>query len=138
MKPSEVTISGYVTVKDEDWIVTVKAKVTATTHNGLGEETRDLIAKLKKAGFKSYQHVTPRASTGTVINGPKEKPSATFAWPAPECPVCGKDMKVSQYQKNEELIYYYCPRLIDDGVYCKQCATVSNASGSVNFWEADK
>jgi len=138
MKPTKVLIGGYITVGNEQWVISVEAEVEATEYKALIAETAETILKLKKAGFRSPQDDPPGAKRPDTRNRPNEKPGAAFAWPAPVCPVCNVDMKVSKFQANERKIYFYCPRQVDMGLYCKQGASVDNSTGSTEYWEVKK
>jgi len=138
MKPKEVTISGLITVDREQWAVRVKAEVEATEYRALIAETNEMIVSLKKAGFVTLRLQPTRGTAPINTKDPNEKPGAAFAWPAPVCPVCNVDMKVSKFQANERKIYFYCPRQVDMGLYCKQGASVDNSTGSTEYWEVKK
>lgn len=135
MKPGEITISAYLSVEGEQWLLHLKAEIEAEDYVALARHTSDMVSKLKKAGFKTFGQKQPSTKPAATTNGPRQLHIATFAWPAPMCPACDKDMRVSQYQKNEGLIYYYCSNKMESGKYCKQCATVNNATGCIDYSE---
>lgn len=135
MKPNEITISAYLSIEGEQWPIHLKAEIEATDYVALARHTSDMVSKLKKAGFQTYQHKTPRETALQPANGPNEKLPAAFAWPAPVCPVCKVDMKVSKFQELPNEISYYCVNTVDMGVYCKRRASVNRETGQLRLPE---
>lgn len=138
MKPTEVTIRCYIVIDGERWPLSVKAQVEAEDYNALRRDTDDMIRKLTRGGFElsAPRQSTPAgASTGRITPEPS---SAALTWPAPTCPDCDKDMRVSKFQTDETKIYYHCPVRLPMGAYCLQCASVDNKSGQIKRWEVKK
>ena len=138
MKPSEVTISGLITVGSEQWSVRVKAKVEAVEYKAMLAEIDEMIVNLKKAGFATLRLQPPRATAPTPASSPNGNSSAALTWPAPKCPDCDKDMKISKYQHNEKMISYYCTSKTGVDNFCKRSAMVDKKSGKVEYPEVSE
>lgn len=135
MKPSEITISAYLSVEGEQWLLHLKAEIEAEDYVALARHTSDMVSKLKKAGFKTFGQKQPSTKPAATTNGPRQLHIATFTWPAPECPFHDKDMAVSKFQDDDESIRYFCSSKMEGGEYCTQGAKVNNKSGSIDYWE---
>ena len=138
MKPSEVTIKVYLVIDSEQVPISFTVGYEAKGYRELLREITAICVSLKETGFKlqPVDFQTPAGqSTGRITPEPS---SAAFTWPAPVCPVCARDMKVSKHQNSEGIISYFCPSKKKDGSYCPQVASVDNSNGSTAYREVKK
>lgn len=138
MKPKEVTIIAEIIVEGEMWPVSLRAEVKADKYNILLADIKNMILKMKEAGFIMRHLDRPPARQHGTGKAPNEESSAAFTWPPPVCPDCTRAMRVSNHQKDTGLISYFCSNTLPMGGYCKQCASVSNVSGGVNHYVVKK
>lgn len=61
-------------------------------------------------------------------------PGPSFTWPTPHCELHREPMAVSNVQKEEGFTHFYCPKRIGEE-YCKNRASLVDATGIPKFWE---
>lgn len=138
MKPTEVTISAWLKVDGELWPVRITAEIEGDGYRALLSQTAAAILKMKQAGFTLISVSNSLPPAPSVVRIPGGRPGPDFTWPAPMCPDCKKEMKLSKFQKDETRTNYHCTVKLPIGAYCNQQAAADNKTGSVDYWEVTK